>query len=459
MSSKPTQRELEVAYYNDINEATKSKYADNKYFQLLLIIPSQILRKDTNDIFQVMFAIVNMATSDIDSTNKLTQAEVITQKKNIFRYIASQAFNDWSHTKERNYMQFIDDPTLCKKAKTIKNATMTRIKSMCKEHAKKGFAVWEKKAKSQWQAGYIRDVRAAAYKQAFLLSPLYKFIQGFTEADHTKISSKDLFDRYKTFCDENEYVHDTQIAMGKVLSKHGIEAIRFSGKRGFEFTQDNITKFINYYGESVIEPVVESVIEPVIEPVVESVIEPMSKSVIEPVSKSVIEPVSKSVIESSDTESICSEESTQVIECDSADCEPDSDSDDEDEPVVATKSSQQYDSDDDNTSDYEEDYSDSEDEDYERRMAESNRKVRIREINTKLQTLTNYMSIADDDIKEIEANISKHSKNLNDCDEDRKDILREHVARLRSKLSESQEMQRSKRAYIAELQVELRSLA
>ncbi|MGI9142742.1 MAG: primase-like DNA-binding domain-containing protein [Fluviibacter sp.] len=426
MSSKPTQLELEVAYYNDINESTKSKYADNKYFQLLLIIPSQILRKDTNDIFQVMFAIVNMASSDIDSTNKLTQAEVITQKKNIFRYIASQAFNDWSHTKERNYMQFIDEPSLCKKAKTIKNSTMARIKSMCKQHAKKEFAVWERKAKSQWQAGYIRDVRAAASKQAFLLSPLYKFIQGFTEADHTKISSKDLFDRYKTFCDDNEYVHDTKCAMSKVLTKHGIEAFRSSSKRGFEFTQDNITKFINYYGEPVIEPVSKPVIEP--------------------------------VIESSDTESICSEESTQVIECDSADCEPDSDSDDEDEPVVATKSSHQYDSDDDNASDYEEDYSDSEDEDYERRMTESNRKMRIREINTKLQTLTNYMSTADDEIKEIEANISKHSKNLNDCDEDRKDILRDHIARIYSKLSERQEMRRSNREHIAELQEELKSL-
>lgn len=218
-----------------LNEETLRSHKDNKWFQLLNIIPQATIRAANDVIDKIRFALINEETLD----NKA--------KKDIYRYVLSNAINDWCARKESKHMQVFDCPDIFKQTKKIKQTTMMQIKSICKKEAKEQFEEWNKRIKRLNKLEYQRLSREAVAQKEFLNSALYKFIQSLTEDDHGRITTKDMYERYKKFCEDNKLTPVTHAKMAKDLNQHHIQAIEYSHKRGFILTQSNINQFLNYY--------------------------------------------------------------------------------------------------------------------------------------------------------------------------------------------------------------------
>ncbi len=218
-----------------LNEETLRSHKDNKWFQLLNIIPQATIRAANDVIDKIRFALINEETLD----NKA--------KKDIYRYILSNAINDWCARKESKHMQVFDCPDIFKQTKKIKQTTMTQIKSICKKEAKEQFEEWNKRIKRLNKLEYQRLSREAVAQKEFLNSALYKFIQSLTEDDHGRITSRNLYERYQKFCEDNKLTPTTHDKMAKDLNKHSILAIEFSHKQCYILTQSNINQFLNYY--------------------------------------------------------------------------------------------------------------------------------------------------------------------------------------------------------------------
>jgi hypothetical protein len=224
------------------NQETSRMYGNNKWFQLLCILPPEAIRGDNNNIDRIRFALLNEET-----LNK-------TAKKAIFKYIYSNALNYWSIYMERNQLGFFDDPDRIKWPKRIKETTMIAIQKLCRYHNNEQYQLWDAKCKKQYETECKRISREQTRKREFLQSALYQFIEQLTYKEDDIVASSKFYQEYSDFCKTNDLQVVTHNSFGKILGVYGILSFRYKKIRSYRLTKESINNFINYYGVRMINP-------------------------------------------------------------------------------------------------------------------------------------------------------------------------------------------------------------
>ncbi len=224
------------------NQETLRMYGNNKWFQLLNILPDAIVKGDNDHIDKIRFALLNEETLSKKA------------KKMIFKYIYSRALNYWSIHMERNQLGFFDNPNQIKWPNQIKETTMISIQNLCKKHNKDAYTQWEDKCKKLCDAERKRINREQIRKREFLQSTLYQFIEQLTYKEDEIITSSKLYQEYSDFCKINELEAVTHKAFGRKLSDYGISSYKYKMVRSYRLTKENIDSFINHYGVRMINP-------------------------------------------------------------------------------------------------------------------------------------------------------------------------------------------------------------
>ncbi len=224
------------------NQETSRMYGNNKWFQLLCILPPEAIRGDNNNIDRIRFALLNEET-----LNK-------TAKKAIFKYVYSNALNYWSIYMERNQLGFFDDPDRIKWPKRIKETTMIAIQKLCRYHNNEQYQLWDAKCKKQYETERVQFYKQQKKEQDFLESPLYQFIQQLTYKEGDIITSKNFYEKYCKFCKTNKLQTVSQDSFGRMLSNYKIVPFRHKMIRSYRMERDSIEKFINFYGQQPFDP-------------------------------------------------------------------------------------------------------------------------------------------------------------------------------------------------------------
>ncbi len=222
-----------------LNEETSRSYKDNKWFQLLKLIPSSSINTANDTIDRVRFALINEKSLDSKS------------KKDIYRYVLSTAINDWCPKKESKHMQVFDCPDIFKQTKKIKRTTMLAIQGIVKKVNPDAYKTWDTHFKRIHNNTYKQASRANAKRDKFINSSLYKFIMQLTERDYKLFTADALYQQYMEYCKTHGIVSINKRAVGLELNSHGIESIRHTNGRSYDINAGSIHKFIHYYDDQI----------------------------------------------------------------------------------------------------------------------------------------------------------------------------------------------------------------
>ncbi len=219
-----------------INQDTLRSLQDLDCFKLLAMLPKAYFWLEDNSMHIILFVIKKDTSIDIDSKVTLVQ------------YWSGTHYG-WNLHHDSFIKEFFQAKKLCKKIypREVRLKTWVYVRRICKEHNREEFNKWNKQIKRLNKLEYQRLSREAVAQKEFLNSSLYKFIQSLTEDDYGRVTTKDLFECYKKFCEDNKLTSVTHAKMAKDLNQHHIQAIEYSHKRGFILSQSNIDQFLNYY--------------------------------------------------------------------------------------------------------------------------------------------------------------------------------------------------------------------
>lgn len=220
-----------------LNEETSRLHEDNKWFRLLQLIPKSVIKFESNTMDRIRFALINQEFIEHKA------------KKDIFRFILSNAIGDWDARKESNHMQVFDCPEIFKQTKVVKKTTMLAIQGLVKKHNPDAYKEWDAHFKRIQVNGYRKAVRANSKKETFLNSSLYKFIMQLTEQDYRLVTADALYKQYTEYCQKHNIVTITKRAVGLALNSHGIQTYKRKLGRSYDINADCIHTFIHYYDD------------------------------------------------------------------------------------------------------------------------------------------------------------------------------------------------------------------
>lgn len=219
-----------------INHDTLGLLVNLECFKLLSMLPKEYFWLEDNSMHMILFAIKNDTSLDVE--HKITLAQYW-----------SGIHHGWNIHLDKFVKEFFQAKDLCKKTypREVRLKTWSFVRKLCKVHSPEEFNKLHKQIKRLNKSDYQRKSREEVAKKEFLNSALYKFIQSLTEDDHGRVTTKDLFERYQKFCEDNKLTSVTHDKMAKDLNKHNIQAIKYSHNRCFILSQSNIDQFLNYY--------------------------------------------------------------------------------------------------------------------------------------------------------------------------------------------------------------------
>ena len=243
--------------YKRMNAKNSYVYRKNKYFQLLKLVPAElIISEDSTLSHRIIFALNN--TQNIVDGGEISNH---TARKDIARYILSNAFTldksrdaplNWSSVSERNWLQWIISPdsydiTIGDDRKSIKESTMCCIQKICEEHNPEAYASWKAKWTKQRKAIY----KASVQRTEFVESSTYKFISQLDESHYRLLMRKELYAMYSSFCVDQKIEALKAVSFGKTLFQYIDTGKKlYIGKyQACDLTKEKVQAFLSRYEE------------------------------------------------------------------------------------------------------------------------------------------------------------------------------------------------------------------
>ncbi len=237
-------------YDKDINDyispETLRLLQNNKWIKFLLLLPKEFFSLEDDSMHIILFIIYNEDEFDLKT------------KINIVRYLSGNHYG-WNDHNDGYIRDFFEEINHSKKIypMKIRNKTWNYVSSQCKKYANIEFSLLYNEYKRRDEAKRVQIFKQQKKKQDFLDSPLYHFIRQLTYKEGDIITSRDFYRKYHKFCKSNKLQTVSQNSFGKILSNYKIVSFRHKMVRSYHLKQENIDKFINYYGKDAYEAEVE----------------------------------------------------------------------------------------------------------------------------------------------------------------------------------------------------------